>query len=265
MPGADMSDPIKLGLWGPSSAGKTAYLAQLYLHIPRLEEVWSVLPTDDSNRFMDSLRPEIDRSRFPKATAITQAITKVAYKFSNRKTGQEAELVVEDRAGKEFQDLSGENRKRLNEVHGLMVLFDAEADGQTRRQMIEQTLSRLSVDAARGGRRDERPVAVCLSKADRLIRTPADLTLAVEAPRQFVLDRIDNDLLHWVDRFCSNYELFPISSVGVRVRHGVVDPVVFRDERLDLRVCGEGKPINLIAPIAWLFERIAVPGARQEP
>jgi hypothetical protein len=261
-----MSDPIKLGLWGPSSAGKTAYLAQLFLHIPQLEEVWSVLPTEDSNRFMDSVQPQIDRNRFPMATAVTTTITKVAYKFSNRKTGEEAELVVEDRAGEEFENLSGENRKMLNEVHGLMVLFDAEADSQTRRQMIQQTLSKLNVDAARGARRDERPVAVCLSKADRLIRTPADLAMAVEEPRQFVLDRIDNDLLRWVDRFCSNYELFPISSVGVRVRHGVVDPVVFCDERLTLRVGGEGKPINLIAPIAWLFERIAAVGngARQE-
>jgi double-GTPase-like protein len=255
-----MSDPIKIGLWGPSAAGKTAFLAQLYLQPSEPGAEWRVYPTADSKRFIEAVRPEVEQNRFPQATAVTETISKAAYRFANRKTGEEAELVVEDRAGKEWEQLSAENRKRLNEAQGLIVLFDPGANRRPLRQMIEQTLSQLNVDASRGARRDDRPVAVCLSKADRLIHTPADLRRAVEHPREFVLDRIDPSLLQWVDRFCSDFELFPISAVGVRVRYGVIEPVVFRDESLALRMGSDGKPINLLAPFTWLFDRIGRAG-----
>src|SRR5947209_1942744 len=110
-----------MALWGLSSSGKTAYLAQLYLqHSPD----WYVYPFPESQGFLDLVQPQLEANCFPKATVASKTIEKAAYIFQNRKTGKEAALVVEDHAGKEYAELSEEGKKRLNEASGLVLLFD---------------------------------------------------------------------------------------------------------------------------------------------
>lgn len=250
-----MPDMQTVALWGPTSSGKTAFLAQLY---QQHSEEWEVFPTQDSLDFRDVVRPFTQNNSFPRATAVA-TIQRVAYTFQNKKTGEEFALVVEDRAGVESEVLSEEGKKRFNEAVGLILLFDADKDLRLLEMQIEETLSRLNVAAGRGPRKDDRPFAICLSKSDLLIRSADDLQRANETPREFVLEKITPDIVHWVDKFCSNYQLFPISSVGVRLRHGVVEPVVFYDESLGLRMGSDGDPINLLRPFAWLFERTKTP------
>ena len=245
-----------VALWGPSSSGKTAFLAQLY-HQHSTD--WGIYPTADSLRFLELVSPFIQANRFPPATvapASDENVDRVAYRFRENKSGREVALVVEDRPGQESEELRDEAKKRFNEALGLILLFDPESEARALKNKIEWTLTRLNVAAGRGTTRDERPVAICLSKSDRLIQTPNDLQRATEKPREFVLEKITGEILLWLDRFCSNYELFPISSVGVRLRHGVVEPVVFYDESLMLRMGSDGSPINLLRPFAWLFDRI---------
>jgi hypothetical protein len=117
-------------------------------------------------------------------------------------------------------------------------------------------LTELHVAGDRGGERDARPVAVCLSKADQKIATPEDLDRARHAPKAFVLEKISGEILQWVGRFCSTFEMFPISSLGVRVRHGVVEPMLFYDEKGTARIASGCEPLNLIEPFAWLFSKL---------
>lgn len=249
-----MADPETVALWGPSSAGKTAFLAQLYLQ--HSESDWEVFPTSQSLDFLDRVQQHIVGNCFPPATVVSDNPSKVAYTFRNRITESEVALFVEDRAGKESEELTEEGKKRFNEARGLILLFDPESEQRLLKQKILDTLTRLNVASGRGSRKDDRPIAICLSKSDLLVKTAADLSRALETPREFVLEKITNEILQWLDRFCSNYELFPISSVGVRLRHGVVEPMVFYDEKLMLRMGSEGKAINLLKPFEWLFEQI---------
>jgi len=247
-----VTDLKTVALWGPTSSGKTAFLSQLYLQ--RSDE-WEVFPTADSQRFLSVIRPFTGHNCFPPATAVS-SIERVAYTFKNKKDGREAALVVEDRAGKESEILTEEGKKRLNSALGLVVLFDPERETRELGKKIEQALSQLNVASGRGSKKDPRPFAICLSKSDLLIQTSADLSRATEQPREFVLEKITPDILQWIEKFCSNYELFPISSVGVKLVHGVVEPIVFYDETLTQRMGSDASPINLLRPFGWLFDQI---------
>jgi hypothetical protein len=112
------------------------------------------------------------------------------------------------------------------------------------------------VASGRIGRKDERPIAVCLSKADTLIRTPADFRRAIEWPDDFVREHLDPGLVRPLERLCANYRLFPISAAGVRLRYGAIEPVVFLDENLEPRICPGGRPFNLMAPFTWLLQQL---------
>ena len=68
---------------------------------------------------------------------------------------------------------------------------------------------------------------------------------------------INGSLTPLLDRFSSNYRLFPLSSVGVRLHYGVIETVVFYDENLRLRLGGAGKSFNLMAPFNWLINQVA--------
>jgi hypothetical protein len=114
---------------------------------------------------------------------------------------------------------------------------------------------------ARGGKPDERPLAVCLSKADLLMESPEDLRLALEEPDRFVRPRLSRQILAVLDQFHADYRLFPVSAVGVRLRWGVVEPAVFYDEALSPRIYPGAEPVHLVTPFAWLLDRAA---ARRE-
>jgi GTPase SAR1 family protein len=251
---------VTVALWGPASAGKTVFLAQLYLQPFSMKTDWDIFATEDSQRFLEQVQKEIDNNRFPPATTIND-IQKVAYTFRHRVTGREAALIIEDRAGVESTNLTEESKKRLNEADGLLLLFDPEAEPRLLAHKIEETLRKLHIAAARGARSDQRPIAVCLSKCDLLIDTPEDLERARQNPREFVLEKITPDLVQWLGKYCADFELFPVSSVGIRLRHGAIERVVFYDEAFALRMGADGASINLMAPFEWLFNRIEERGS----
>ena len=252
-----MPEPWNIALWGPSAAGKTVFLAQLLRRSAIFEADWEILPTEQASRFLEIVGSMMDLNRFPSATAVTEAISKVEYSFRNKVNGGVASLVIEDRAGAESVELTEEGKQRFNDAHGLILLFDPDRVRWSLESDIERTLRKLAVAANRGTNRDERPIAICLTKADQLIETAEDLRRAIETPREFVFEKITDELAGWLAKYCTNYEFFPISSVGVRLRHGVVEQCVFRDELLELRLGSEGSPLNLVAPFGWLIDRIS--------
>ena len=247
---------VSVALWGPSLSGKTSFLSHLYLHQGSFRGDWNIFPTKEGEKFIDEVRERLARSEFPDATAAGM-VRNVSYGFRNIRTGQEARLFVEDRAGKDSTDLDDEAKTRLNQANGLVVLFDPEVHLRDLEKQIESTLGKLHTARDGGLRQDTRPIAVCLSKADYLIKTPEDLVRALTSPREFVTENVPGDILAWLSNFCSNFELFAISSLGVRGGFGVVEPVLFYDERCKARIGAGGEPINLIEPFAWIFKRLS--------
>ncbi len=260
--------PVQLALWGPSAAGKTVLLAQLYLYIEkagsaedapadRKVAAWKILPTRKSRKFIDKMRDQMYRKNlFPPPTAVGGS-ERIVYNFRNVETGVKAALAVEDRAGVDFESLQKDAQERLRQAEGLVLLFDPTRDRTQLEIEVARTLEEVHVESDRDGDLDDRPIAVCISKADVLIHSPSDLDRARSDPDGFVRERVDPILVDVLERFCSNYQLFPVSAAGVRVRHGVVEPTVFFDESLTPRIGRTGRPFNLMAPFAWALDQIS--------
>jgi hypothetical protein len=252
--------PVQLALWGPSAAGKTALLAKLFVDAD--DEQWEVFPTQGSLGFIHSMRTRMKiANQFPPATNV-RAPEEIEYVFRHRTSGTVASLHLEDRAGVESEDLQKELggtvslRTRLGTVDGLVLVFDPTSDQAALENCVLQSLELLYVTSGRQAGKDARPIAVCVSKADLLIEHPADFRRALETPDEFVRDRVASVLVTALDRYCSNYRLFPFSAAGVRLRQGMIEPAVFLDETLQPRICPGGRPFNLMAPFSWLLAQL---------
>ncbi|HEX8253315.1 MAG TPA: hypothetical protein VF846_09225 [Thermoanaerobaculia bacterium] len=253
--------PFQLALWGPTAAGKTALLAKLFLDAR--DEQWDVFPTEQSLSFIQGMRARMKTgNQFPAATAVAQ-MERVEYIFRHKSSGVTASLQMEDRAGHESETLHEEPgqgrtslRKRIGEADGLVLLFDPTTDQTILESRVSQSLELLYVSSGRTAGKDDRPIAVCISKADLLVENAADFRRAQESPDEFVRERVEPVLVTALDRYCSNYRLFPLSAAGVRMRHGIIEPVVFIDESLEPRICPGGTPFNLMAPFAWLLNQL---------
>jgi hypothetical protein len=249
-------DPVTIALWGPRGAGKTAFLAQLFLRPGNLNG-WEVFPTRESQEFLAHIVERTNANFFPAPTSMEAGKSgKVRYQFKNRETGQTADLFVEDRAGGESTNLTEEGKQRMNRANGLVLLFESIGNTRELEQQISWALSQLHVEDKREFDTDPRPVAVCLSKADQLIDSPEDFSRVQQAPSAFVRDKISPDVIHWVSKFCSNFELFPISTLGVRNCYGAIERMTFYDENYENRISSGTEPLNLFAPFAWIFSRL---------
>lgn len=245
--------PVQLALWGASAAGKTALLAQLYLaNLGNKEDAWNAYPAPASGKFFKDMRNLIRTARkFPSATGLDPE--PVEYRFLHRPTGREVPLRLEDRAGSASTEMPEAMRQYLAAANGLVLLFDPIAQGDT---LYSQVLSALeSLHHERAGK-DHRPIAVCLSKADLLIKTEDDLKRATEDPDGFVRRHDQMGLVPLLDHYCTNYRFFPVSAAGVRVRYGRVESVVFYDNELSPRIGPGGSPINVMKPFAWLLDEV---------
>lgn len=247
---------IQLALWGPSAAGKTVLLAQLYLYMKKTRADWEIFPDAGSLRFIREMRAQMHRqNRFPTATAVGTE-ERIVYHFRNRETGAKASLAVEDRAGVDFEDLQPDAQERLRSAQGLVLLFDPTRDRTQLEIEVAQTLEEVHVASGRDVDKDDRPIAVCISKADVLISSATDLARARSDPGGFVRERVDPVLVDVLERFCTDYQLFPVSAAGLRLRYGVVETTVFYDESLTPRIGRGGQPFNLMAPFAWVLDRL---------
>ncbi|HEV7766152.1 MAG TPA: hypothetical protein VGQ76_14200 [Thermoanaerobaculia bacterium] len=262
-PDAASLNAVEIALWGPASAGKTALVAKLFLHGDG-DENWEVFPTPGSLAFINSMRQRIQTENlFPKATTFGH-VEGIEYVFTHRTSGLRSSLKLEDRAGEESERLDVETqdkvslKKRLASAHGLVLLFDPLADEGALESSVSSALELLSA-TGRIGRKEERPIAVCVSKADVLIETPSDFRRALADPDTFVRERMSRALVRPLDHYCTNYRLFPVSAAGIRLRHGIIEPAVFYDEAFEPRICPGGQPFNLMAPFTWILNQVTGP------
>ncbi len=261
MPGGTRAETqIRLAMWGPSAAGKTVLLAQLFLEArTESDGEWDIFPTDESSlEFISSMQETRSSNLFPPATPVG-AKDQISYRLRNRRTGVTASLMLEDRAGRDFEQFESEAQERLGSADGLILLFDPLRDKTGLRQEIMQlskALGRIHLARGHDYQKDDRPIAVCVSKADSLIESPADYRLACLNPHEFVRGQDHWGLIRELDTYCDNYRLFPVSAVGIQMQYGVIDTVAFYDEKLTQRLRSKGRPFNLMAPFAWIIAQV---------
>lgn len=248
----------QITLWGPSSSGKTALLSLLYLRSQATETGWNIYPTRESLPEIQSQSSLISkRNEFPAGTRTTDE-RELSYDFRARGSSEVFRLQTKDRAGSRSETLDADILTSLVAADGVVLLLDY-GRGHRETEVIN-ALSAMYVErVSRGGRTtesDPRPMAVCLSKVDNLVSSPADLKRIEEAPEEFVREHVSEELQRWIGMYQSRARYFPVSSVGVRSSYGLVRKSVFFDERLATRVTSLGTPINLVEPFVWLFTEL---------
>jgi hypothetical protein len=259
--------PITVALWGPSAAGKTMLVAQLYQQqSSAAASAWDVLPhptMPTTAEFVQLMRKDIRANNlFPKATAIKddrrrEGSDQIVYLFRHRETGRTVTVSIEDRPGKEWENLDNGAKERLREAKGLLLLFDPTRALADLEDEVLRTLEHISGTTARVGEKERRPVAVCMSKADLLVRSLHEVRQATANPHEFVRDRMNPIIEAAFQRYLDKFRFYPVSAVGIRPRRGVLEPMVFFDEQLVPRICSEdGEPLNLMAAFSWLFDAV---------
>ena len=258
---APQTSKFRLVLWGPSSSGKTVFMAQLYTAGLKKDEDWKLYPQETAHMFVQQMRKTVEHSNtFPPATSYGQ-VDQLVYEFSNEKNGLEAALEVEDRAGKQFEEFNEEAQERIRNADGLILLFDPERFPYQLKEEVMSTLEKVYLARGTSEKKDYRPVAICITKADILIETIEDYRSAKNYPdtfvRRFIEERINPDLIQVVEQYCAWFRFFPVSAAGLRIAHGAIEPTVFYDEKFTSRICFGGKPFNLLAPFSWVIESLA--------
>jgi hypothetical protein len=253
---------MNLVMWGPSSSGKTIFLAQLFVRVKPEGSDWRVRPTDQSVvSHIETLAWRMrSEGAFPAPTTTANA-QDMGFRLVQISTDRSAEVAIKDRAGALSERLDESSYELIRRADGLLLMFDHTREQNRLLHEVQMTLLKLSTDRAthtgdRNEHRDPRPIAVCLSKADLLIETPDDLKRAREEPDAFVRRHLPPSVIDCVDDHCARTRFFPVSSVGVRVTSGIVEPVLYLDEALEIRIAYLAEPINLLEPFAWLFEQV---------
>ncbi len=245
-------------LWGPSSSGKTALLSLLYLRSNAIDSGWQIFPTAESLPEIIQQSNQISKdNQFPLGTKETDE-RDISYDFKSVATQEVFRLQTKDRAGVRAERMDGDLLASLVKADGIVLMID-HARGHRETEVIN-ALSSIYVERTKTNKsvaaRDPRPLAVCLSKVDRLIETPADLRRIEETPEDFVRGYISKELQRWIEQYHSAARYFPVSAAGVRLSYGIVEKSVFLDERLATRVTSQGTPINIVEPFTWLFNRL---------
>ncbi|MEM8934411.1 MAG: hypothetical protein AAGE94_24670 [Acidobacteriota bacterium] len=141
-------------------------------------------------------------------------------------------------------------------LSSLVLLFDPLRDPMRLRAEIVRALEQIHIERDAGGDPDPRPIAVCLSKADGLVRDLADYRQAIEDPDAFVRRHLDPTLVRSLDRYCALYRFFPVAAVGLDLAWGVVTPRLLVDERGRTRPVPGGTTLPLLAPFVWVFDQL---------
>lgn len=262
----DDNSTIKLSLWGPPSAGKTVFVSQLYWQGTDSSSDWDIrLLSEDSKQYMSQMYDTIqNKNKFPLGTNLGHD-NKIEFLIINEKENIQANLFIEDRAGAHYSgeaEASDGNLKLeesiveiLKQSDGLIFLFDPSREKSILFSEVWNTMQTLQLELSGGRKKIQIPVAVCLTKADNEIDSLEKFNFALKDPDTFVREYAEISLIELLDKYCENYSLFPVSSVGIKVSEYLVEPIVFYDDALESRVVpnDETKTINLLSPFVWLM------------
>ncbi len=250
----------ELRLWGATSTGKTVYLAQLYLNHREYrcgeDEAWSVRlpPGTDPKLYANHLEDFLSHNRFPDRTAPGLRLP-AEYHLVERHSGRSTVIAMEDRSGEDYQAFGPEVAEALAAADGLMLLLDPLRDRAVQDEEVLRGL--FALQQARGSiGSDPRPLAVCVSKCDDFVHDVSSYRRVSTDAEDLLRNRIGKPICEALRHHFDNYKVFAISAAGLRLRHGAVEPGVFYDESLSLRINFEAEPINLLEPLLWLLKQL---------
>jgi len=202
---------------------------------------------------------EVDtaQNRFPPATAVGTR-TRVVYDLLSP-AGIAVSINFTDRAGEEIDRLTEETIHELGDNDGILLLLDSMQHRQDLQTGLRRMLNMIHMASGRDATLSSTPVAICLTKVDRLLLSHHELHEAEDAPDVFVSTRIDSSLDAVAKTRLRRFRFFPVSAAGVFVSHDCVRTATFYDESLTLRLAHGGSPVNLTKPIEWLIETMESP------
>src|SRR5215469_18444454 len=126
-------------LWGPSSSGKTALLANLYLRSALIESDWEVFPTDTSMPEIIKYSQRMEyQNEFPMGTEMVEGAERdITYQFRNKKTGKQFTFETKDRAGARFQgEMDPGVLESLKSADGIVLFLDYNRGGHRETEAI---------------------------------------------------------------------------------------------------------------------------------
>jgi hypothetical protein len=251
-----LDDAKELRIWGSASSGKTAYLARLLTKFKSGDTDWSVRLPPGADRDWFELR--IDnfqtQNEFPEPTA-RGTRDQLVCRLVNERAGREATITIEDRPGGEFEAFEEATALALANADGLLLLLDPRRDRARQNAEVQRAFIRMQ-QQRNDPLKDERPLAVCISKCDELIHDMDDYQRAMRQPRTLLLEHIGGRIAEALEHYFSNYRVFALSAAGLRIVHGSIQPSVFYDETFKLRVNADARPLNLIDPLLWLLQEL---------
>ncbi|WP_157817564.1 hypothetical protein [Candidatus Thiodictyon syntrophicum] len=265
---------IRIAVWGLAGAGKTTLMMAL-LGIPRPDSSvrsWSFTAVQEAGDQSFFIGKTFDANRFPYATTPSETPERYECIACRTDDGPCWRIVVEDRAGKEYENLAPAGRQRTDgdsgsallaklreDTDGILLLIDPErTDADPYIRQIVTTLY------GKGAPNPDRPLAVCISMCDRLLNDFDDVQHARENPQGFVDVLKDKKLktryarsLEFIQTNVARVAFFPISAVGVRPRCGILLPTVVYDDDLTPRPLWTGtNTIHVERPFEWILDQI---------
>lgn len=236
---------VSVVVWGYSQVGKTALIARL--REMANTSAWDIQPTVEANAWVEAMAERRAENRFPEPTAYDDTSRVVYRMVQGTRT---IRLSFEDRAGGRWETLDAAEQDLLVAADAVVILLDPSRGMPQLQDQLDRTLNRLFL--ARGEECDDRPVAICLTKFDRVVRSAAELRAAREEPDTVARNQLTPEIVTTIERRCLNVRFFPLSAVGVHDAHGSVRNVVFWDEQMIPRVSGGGTPVHLYSPFDWI-------------
>lgn len=278
-----MNETPKMGIWGPTGAGKTTYLGALYLE---LQKEWTII--DQSYVGRDSIQLKLNISNaltlgnFPPATPRESKHYSLFFHPNSRNwihkklkqrrfglslieapgefTGRDPGLREEDEVRKYYIHLS--------ECDGLILMIDPESgnkrgedlfgvDAGTYFLALQKLFNYLEIDA--NGKVVPK-LAFCLTKIDTDIASHSIANIGLE---KTIFEIIGEDAKNLIRSRCatpsfgkSRVKYFGISSVGKYTIDGHERPNIHyspRENKFQI-VKADRKAVNITAPIEWLLE-----------
>jgi len=237
-----------IAIWGLPGSGKTTLIGMLRLESENSRGEWEVQRQSEATPSMEALIRQLADGQFPAATPVGTLDT-FQYRVIHRPTGRVYSMSLTDMPGKDWAERSPAARETFRQARGLVFLFEPNA---TREQMMH---GMEALDAFAGVVHDDRPVALCLCKADLNINSRGSLNQAKNEPDFFVRRACPDLKLDEVFGRFRSRRLFPVSAVGVRSVGGGVETASFYDQNLEVRF-QPGAERLLMAPFAWLFSEL---------
>jgi hypothetical protein len=242
-PAAALADrlrrPQRVGLFGRRGVGKTTLLTMLYREAAGGRLPGLRLAAADA-RTADYLADKVLQLESGKSLPATLAETEL--RFHLYRDGGRLELVVKDYQGEHVAvGRDGPVREFLRDCDAVWLCLDAAADAPEGRLRAQQEVEQLVEDylAARPADEPHRPMAVVLTRADRLA-PPKELAApgAVTALGQREARRFDL-ACHALATHAPGRACFAVSSLGGPVADGFTP-----------------RPAGLAEPLAWLADAL---------